>query len=209
MDPITLRAVERILAVLIGGLAIVLGYRLFLALPQQRDSSGTIRLPWNVTVMLGRVGPGVFFALFGAAVVGFSLHAAVHIEQGGDRSGARPAVADYRGFAPAAPSESGALASRRLAAQMQVEYLNTLPGLLRGDLREDERKAAWRGLGWAKLAIMEPLWDANWGDLTRFKDWAEGDSTAPPPPGLEDAAAFFTAGRGDDKRRSAERDPGQ
>jgi hypothetical protein len=206
MDPITLRAVERILAVLIGGLAIVLGYRLFLALPQQRDSSGTIRLPWNVTVMLGRVGPG---ALFGAAVVGFSLHAAVHIEQGGDRSGARPAVADYRGFAPAAPSESGALASRRLAAQMQVEYLNTLPGLLRGDLSEDERKAAWRGLGWAKLAIMEPLWDANWGDLTRFKDWAEGDSTAPPPPGLEDAAAFFTAGRGDDKRRSAERDPGQ
>jgi hypothetical protein len=204
MDPIMLRAVERILAVLIGGLAIVLGYRLFIALPQQRDSSGTIRLPWNITVMLGRVGPGVFFALFGAAVVGFSLQAAVHIEQSGDRSGGRPAVADYRGVAPAGPDASGALASRRLAAQMQVEYLNTLPGLLRGDLSEDERRAAGRVLAWAKLAIMEPLWDSDWGDLARFKDWAEGDSTAPAPPGLEDAAAFFTAGQGRGKRRSAE-----
>jgi hypothetical protein len=209
MDPIILRAVERILAVLIGGLSIVLGYRLFLALPQQRDSSGTIRLPWNVTVMLGRVGPGVFFALFGAAVVGFSLQAAVHIEQSGDRSGARPAVADYRGLAPAAPDSSGALATRRLAAQIQVEYLNTLPGLLRGDLGEDERRAAGRVLAWTKLAIMEPLWDSDWGDLPRFRDWAEGDSTRPAPPGLEDAAAFFSAGQGDGKRRSTERGTGQ
>jgi hypothetical protein len=45
MDPITLRSLERILAVLIGGVSIVLGYRLFLAVPEQRDGSGTVRLP--------------------------------------------------------------------------------------------------------------------------------------------------------------------
>jgi len=186
----------------------VLGYRLFLALPQQRDSSGTIRLPWNVTVMLGRVGPGVFFALFGAAVVGFSLHAAVHIEQGGDSSAGRAAVSDYRRFA-AAPADSGALASRRLAAQVRVEYLNKLPDLLRGDLSEDERKAAARVLAWAKLAVMEPLWDRDWGDQARFKDWAESDATGPVPPGLEDAAAFFTAGQPDGQQGSTKGGVGQ
>jgi len=42
---VVLHALERILAVSIGGLCVVLGYRLFLAVPEQRDSSGTFRLP--------------------------------------------------------------------------------------------------------------------------------------------------------------------
>ena len=40
MDPIALRAFERILATLIGGLAIYLGYRLFVQVPSERDGEG-------------------------------------------------------------------------------------------------------------------------------------------------------------------------
>jgi hypothetical protein len=38
MDLLELRVVERILAVVIGGLSIYLGYRLFIKLPEQKDS---------------------------------------------------------------------------------------------------------------------------------------------------------------------------
>jgi uncharacterized membrane protein YfcA len=68
-----LRLLERILSVVIGGLAIYLGYRLFLNVPEHRDSQGKVTLPWNTTVILSRVGPGVFFALFGAIVVSLSF----------------------------------------------------------------------------------------------------------------------------------------
>src|SRR6516225_4934007 len=74
MDPTTLRLTERILDVLIGGISIYLGYRLFLALPEKTDSNGKFVLPGNISVHLSRVGPGIFFALFGAIVVALSLH---------------------------------------------------------------------------------------------------------------------------------------
>jgi hypothetical protein len=73
MDPITLRFAERLVAVLFGGMAIYLGYRLFLLVPDRRGGEGRFTFPWDVSVVLARVGPGVFFALFGALVVGTSL----------------------------------------------------------------------------------------------------------------------------------------
>jgi hypothetical protein len=73
MDPITLRFAERLLAVLFGGMAIYLGYRLFLLVPERREGEGRFTFPWDASVVLTRVGPGVFFALFGALVVGTSL----------------------------------------------------------------------------------------------------------------------------------------
>ena len=72
MDPILLRFIERLTAVLIGGLAIYLGYRLFQSVPEQRDSAGKLELP-KLTIVFTRIGPGVFFALFGVGAVGLSL----------------------------------------------------------------------------------------------------------------------------------------
>ena len=74
LDPIAWRMAERILVVAIGGLAIYLGYRLFLKVPESHDSEGRIKLPWNITLLFSRVGPGVFFAVFGAAIVTYALH---------------------------------------------------------------------------------------------------------------------------------------
>lgn len=68
-----IRSFERILDTVIGGISIYLGYRLFLKLPEKTDSQGKVVLPGNISIYLSRVGPGVFFALFGAAVIALSL----------------------------------------------------------------------------------------------------------------------------------------
>ena len=90
MEAILLRSLERILSVLIGGLSIYLGYRLFLKIPQQTDSSGKIILPGGISIFLSRVGPGVFFSLFGTLVVGLSLYYQTQIEFSPETAGRCP-----------------------------------------------------------------------------------------------------------------------
>ena len=74
MEAYTLRALERIIVVIIGGLSVYLGYRLFLHVPSQKDGEGKISFPGGISIIVNRVGPGVFFALFGAGVVALSLY---------------------------------------------------------------------------------------------------------------------------------------
>lgn len=114
MDFFLLRVLERIVAVVIGGLSIYLGYRLFRAVKATGEGSAEIKLPHDVTVMVSRVGPGVFFALFGAAIVAASLAFPIHYSEtdlqtlGGTRmrtqdiSGVGPAA--RTGVAPAVPA---------------------------------------------------------------------------------------------------------
>src|ERR1700741_3586621 len=80
MDPqsmvIAFRMLERILGVLVGGFLIYLGYRLFLSLPGKRGrdaGSGDFSFAGGNKIKLSKVGPGVFFALFGAGLIVFSL----------------------------------------------------------------------------------------------------------------------------------------
>ena len=63
-----IRMFERIIAVIVGSLAIYFGYKLFLLLPTQNDSNGKIELP-GFSVVLAKVGPGIFFAAFGSILV--------------------------------------------------------------------------------------------------------------------------------------------
>jgi hypothetical protein len=67
------RATERILLVLVGALAVYLGYSLFRHIPSVNKSEGKLALPGGVSIFLTRIGPGVFFAFFGIAVIGYSV----------------------------------------------------------------------------------------------------------------------------------------
>src|SRR5436853_1289937 len=65
------RTIERILVVLIGGLSLYLGFRLFdksLASDSSLDAGGE-----KYYVRLKKIGPGVLFALFGTIVSLYSL----------------------------------------------------------------------------------------------------------------------------------------
>lgn len=77
------RAVERFANVLIGALAIYLGYKLFMNLPERREEKKgemKLMLPGDISVYVSRVGPGVFFALFGTAVVLMSFVSTLQID---------------------------------------------------------------------------------------------------------------------------------
>ena len=93
MDILLMRGIERLVIVLIGGMAIYLGYRLFLAVKAEAVGEARITLPRDVTVMMSRVGPGVFFALFGSLVVVASLYFSIRYSDPG-----RDIV--YSGMAP-------------------------------------------------------------------------------------------------------------
>lgn len=70
---IGLRMLERLMVVGFGGMSIYLGYKLFFHLPNQTDQNGEIELP-GIKVVLSRVGPGVFFLVFGAFILITNLH---------------------------------------------------------------------------------------------------------------------------------------
>jgi hypothetical protein len=80
MDPqsltIVLGAFQRMLGILIGGMLVYFGYRLFLSLPGKRGrdgGSGEFSLGRSSKVKLSKVGPGVFFAIFGAGLIAYSF----------------------------------------------------------------------------------------------------------------------------------------
>jgi hypothetical protein len=62
---IMFRAIERLVAIIIGGLAIWFGYRLFLAVPDQSaDGQAELTLAKNQRLLITRIAPGTFFALW-------------------------------------------------------------------------------------------------------------------------------------------------
>src|SRR5690242_20914117 len=65
---IIFRGGERLGIVAVAALCIWLGYKLFQSLPAERHASGTLTLP-SAKLVMSKVGPGVFFALFGALVL--------------------------------------------------------------------------------------------------------------------------------------------
>jgi hypothetical protein len=195
MDPVMMmRAIERIIDALIGGFSVYLGYRLFLVVPQQANSEGRFQLHKGTAIYLTRVGPGIFFALFGAAVIFTSLYRGVTV--GPDY------VAGFGGSPVAANSDDrygrGQQASTTLKAEIakDIVALNHLPLALRSDLRADQRSDILIAVPRIKLALMKPVWDQGWGDMASFEDWALNGAIGAAPLGTAQAEEFFKQGDG-------------
>lgn len=188
-DPVTiLRMVERILAVLIGGMAIYLGYRLFFHLPFERSHKGELALP-GVKIVLSRVGPGVFFAAFGSVVLYFSITAEVSISRStqtqaqlppgkvADAGGNVSRSEDFTGISQTAGKgrtvlESGMTVTpqRRGKALTTIEMLNCAQRLLVRDAAnrdlQDELLLAIRD---AKRTLLLAVWQVDdWGPPDRL-----------------------------------------
>jgi hypothetical protein len=183
-----MRFAERLTAVVIGGLAIYMGYRLFIAVPEIKDSSGNFKLPWNTSIALTRVGPGVFFALFGSAAVCLTLARPLKMEpNGGKVTYASTRAADV----PRSNADGRALLRREMA------YLNTLPQQLRPDLAMQDRRDIERGLRRTKVLLIKSTWgqpNEGFGDFTSFQSWVENDEQGPPPPGMSGALELYRYG---------------
>jgi hypothetical protein len=189
---VSMHGVERIVAVLLGGLAVFYGYKLFLTLPTKTESNGEIKLP-GMSVVLAKAGPGLFFVAFGALVIITSLFRPVVIEDGGRR---------YRGVseAPAHEPQRGEPKAKRAGAeqemvrvQLALQSVNCMTRLasmrakgLGGDFDQSARES--------KLALLSLVWEGDkWGGFDEFEQWATGRTKAT----TSAAKALFEGERGD------------
>jgi hypothetical protein len=198
MDILLLRGIERLAIVLIGGMAIYLGYRLFLAVRAEAEGEAKITLPNDVTVMVSRVGPGVFFALFGSLVVVASLYFSIRYSDA-ERDVVYSGMAGSSAGAPAAgevasASPDEALTLARLRLRQEIEFLNRLPALLGPGLGEGQRETAARRVREIKLRLMASVWADDWSDPAAFRLWAEGGAAAEGSDAFGSARAFYQAG---------------
>lgn len=190
-DLVMLRAVERILAIVIGGLAIWCGFRLFLAVPgHPADAEAEFTLAENKRLLISRISPGIFFALFGAAVVVASLYFSTSLRTAagdtysglGQRPSVPPAAHTGAQTAPI-PDPTSMRLSLAFLSDIESGLANT------GNAAE----ASWRAQRFRviKLALIERGWESGWGDFTEFQLWLDEPLPRPQRPGFERALAVF------------------
>lgn len=207
MDPflvaIVSRVFERILVVAAGALAIYLGYRLFVKMPDHDKSSGKFVLPGGISIYLSRVGPGIFFSLFGAVVIGLSFHYGIKYDDEATAvvaaTVAEAPARQHRTFSGIAPSAGmadpvGALRERN-SVLIAVSALNRATAELRPDLPAYERRQIMEGVHESKLRLMLSVWDAeHWGAYDDVAAWLRDHAADEPPPQLAEAVRQFRAG---------------
>lgn len=198
------RATERILLVLAGALAIYLGYRLFCLIPASANSEGKLEFPGGISIYLARIGPGVFFALFGAGLIGYSATKPIEFSIPSIMPAVAPSLPDQAKTGPQAASQ---VSGFKYSAITQGDDRPVLTGLkpevivakLNGyaeDARArldrpaaEELEAAIRA---AKLAVMTANWSADWGDRAAFERWvSEGAASDPPIATAQGAVVVF------------------
>lgn len=162
--------IERILIILFGGLCIYLGYQLFLHLPYQKDSEGHVKLPGNISVYVSRVGPGIFFAMFGAIIICASLYFSITAY---DPVTGNPIV---RGLGIAATNQATPNNDFEGKAAIDLSNLQgdlfSLNSVINSFAPDTPKKAIddWlRSKNRIKLSLLAYYWDPVWGDFNTFK----------------------------------------
>jgi hypothetical protein len=192
------RASERILLVLVGALAIYLGYSLFRHIPNAargaHSGEGKIELPGGISIYLTRIGPGVFFALFGIAVIGYSVAKPVQLSLPAGPVSAQSGNITYSGLGQAAirpPAQDvGPVAGPE--PQVVVARLNGFFKEAQKRLSTPAAAELADAIRAAKFAVMLGRWEPEWGDRAKFERWVREHGDKDPPPDLvPEATAVF------------------
>jgi hypothetical protein len=205
---ILLGASQRIIGVLIGGMLVYFGYRLFLSLPGKRGrdgGSGEFSLGRASKVKLSKVGPGVFFAIFGAGLIAYSFAKPMKVNiPAATQTAAAPNAENTPNAANTPSAGTGVVAAgfsyvgavsapetdedrSRMRAETQEDIIALNRALDRASA--SERPQVERAVVRAKVALMEPLWAEDWGELKDFRDWLAKGGT--PPAKTQPAADYF------------------
>jgi len=212
---VILRGAERILVDLGGALAVYLGYQLFLRMPSRERGEGKFELPGGISIYVSRVGPGVFFSLFGAAILGLSLVHGVSQDStrsiaagapaagvtSGEVAAAAPGIVvqstHYAGAAASAPPVDPLQAeAERDAVVLAIRNINRVPAALRAELPAAQRLDIEQAIAATKLRLLKSVWDQDqWGDFVPFRQWVDQGESDPPPPAIARAVAVYQAGK--------------
>ncbi len=160
---VLMRMFERLLSVIVGAMAIYLGYRMFVLLPTQANSAGRVDLP-GYKVVLSKVGPGIFFALFGSIVLYTTLNKPIHVDDNGF-SGAT-SIEPLHSQAVTTPQEL-----ERVRSSLQI--LNCIERVVPTSEKHMPADDVELAVRQAKIALIESVWKTEWGKSERFRQWAE------------------------------------
>ena len=196
------RATERILLVLVGALAIYLGYSLFRQIPNAAKGAhlgeGKIELPGGVSIFLTRIGPGVFFALFGIAVIGYSVTKPVQLNLPGVSANVAGGAVTYSGAGqrdlPLPPPQASTIPIAGPEPEHVVAKLNGFYLEAQRRLSTPQAAELADAIRAAKFSIMLGRWNPEWGDRAKFESWArEHGDKDPPREIVGDAFRIFNA----------------
>ncbi len=190
MAVVLARATERILLVLVGALAIYLGYSLFLRMPNaakgKQDGEGKIELPGGISIFLTRVGPGIFFAAFGIAVIGYSVTRPVSLDFPTPTTLASTGGLHFSGITEGVttPAAAPLAAIAGPEPEIVVAKLNGYYQKAQSQLNTVEAAALAQTIRAAKYAVTIGGWKPEWGDRATFERWAREHGNQDPPPDL-------------------------
>jgi hypothetical protein len=167
------------------------------------------------------VGPGVFFALVGASVIGLMAskivyetkdlnrgnESVVNEKQGGNTP-PQPVLQtkvphqDYstrtikfQGAIPESGKNKNDLVIKRAHIRVLMSILNGIPAKLKSNLDEPARSDISRILPEVKFNLLLTVWGKDWGDPEVFLKWInEKGIKGKPPQGLEETAEIFQVG---------------
>jgi hypothetical protein len=190
MAVVLTRGAERILLVLVGALAVYLGYSLFLRMPNatrgKQDGEGKIELPGGISIFLTRVGPGIFFALFGIGVIGYSVSKPVNLDFPSVPA-ATTASAGGIHFSGFTQSDTARIPSAAVAgpeAEIIIARLNGVYQKAQSQMNAVEAAELAQTIRAAKFSVILGRWKPEWGDRVAFERWARDHGNEDPPPGL-------------------------
>jgi len=193
------RAAERLIALFIGAISIYLGYRLFASMREfKADGEGKVELPGGISIYVSRVGPGVFFALFGTAIVAFSLLSPAETKTTSNPTSSlalKETSTSYlgdKGNAEVFDAERGRTL-RDLDALTQLEAA-LVSAAESGDMALSDAAANRLriALPHIRQMLMASVWDEkNWGDLEDFRHWIHNGDPTTPPPSLSEAGRQY------------------
>jgi hypothetical protein len=174
---------------------------LFLNVPHQKNSGGTVKLPWDISIMMTRVGPGIFFALFGVITVSTAL--IMPLQMGTPAAGASKKVVPlgitYSYMGGSGSDDAAERADARALLRKEIAVLNTIPRLLRPELPQQDQDSVRRTLGNVKLALIRSVWgtrEEGFGDFSQFEEWVNAQEADSPPEGMTGALELYRYGAG-------------
>jgi hypothetical protein len=161
------------------------GYRLF----AQATTVGHAEISVKdlLKLNLHHVGPGVFFSLFGAAILVYGIHKAPTLETHDQVPGTPTATGiteqtATRDIFIAGMKSEGARSlddkARQLQIREQIAFTNRVAEA--GTLSAGDQVDLARLTRDIKLSLMQMSWNASWGDYAEFEAWALDPSSRTP-----------------------------
>lgn len=167
--PLLFRGSERILIVSVAALCIFLGYKLFKVVPSQHDGEGKFTLG-DLSMSLAKVGPGVFFSMFGAFVLYQSMSTQLEFN-----SKPKAEHLDNPHLVWMAPGD-GDQSLRAERAIGPIKVLNCLGKKAGGSDTQGQRVLT--AIHTAKVAIIADVWQPQWGGSAEFAELNMGKAPA-------------------------------